>query len=111
MATGVLVKLVVVADQSSSKSSALEGLTDHSSPRDNGRGTRFATQIVFRRAENSSITISIIPSSAADSKTERETSGFQDPPYDFTLRRRIITSPFQGPEGHRTLLKNFFDTC
>lgn len=70
-------KLVVVGDQSSSKSSALEGLTDLSSPRDNGRGTRFATQIIFRRAEKSSITISIIPSRVADSKMKERLRAFK----------------------------------
>ncbi len=70
-------KLVVVGNQSSGKSSVLEGLTDLPFPRDNGLCTRFATQIVFRRAEKSSIAISIIPSRAADPKTKEKLRAFK----------------------------------
>jgi hypothetical protein len=41
--------LVVVGDQSSGKSSVLEGLTKLKFPRNSGLCTRFATQIIFRR--------------------------------------------------------------
>lgn len=68
---------MVVGDQSSGKSSVLEGLTDLPFPRDNGLCTRFATQITFRRAEKSSITVSIIPSPAADSKTKEKLRAFK----------------------------------
>ncbi|PYH80584.1 hypothetical protein BO82DRAFT_286169, partial [Aspergillus uvarum CBS 121591] len=44
-----LPQLVVVGDQSSGKSSVLEGLTKLKFPRDSGLCTRFATQIIFRR--------------------------------------------------------------
>lgn len=70
-------KLVVVDDQSSGKSSVLKGLTDLPFPRDNGLCTRFATQIVFRRAEKSTIAVSIIPSSAANSKTKEKLRTFK----------------------------------
>ncbi|KAH8690854.1 P-loop containing nucleoside triphosphate hydrolase protein [Talaromyces proteolyticus] len=58
-----LPQLVVVGDQSSGKSSVLEGLTKLAFPRDSGLCTRFATQIIFRRVENvqRSIKASIIP--------------------------------------------------
>ncbi|EEP80954.1 predicted protein [Uncinocarpus reesii 1704] len=56
-----LPQLVVVGDQSSGKSSVLEGLTKLPFPRDSGLCTRFATQIVFRRARAKSIGVSIIP--------------------------------------------------
>ncbi|KAJ5493353.1 hypothetical protein N7539_002099 [Penicillium diatomitis] len=61
-----LPQLVVVGDQSSGKSSVLEGLTKLSFPRDSGLCTRFATQIIFRRETHMSkrdIEVSIIPSS------------------------------------------------
>lgn len=45
-----LPQLVVVGDQSSGKSSVLEGLTKLKFPRNSGLCTRFATQIIFRRA-------------------------------------------------------------
>ena len=56
-----LPQLVAVGDQSSGKSSVLEGLTDLPFPRDSGLCTRFATQITFRRAQNASISVSILP--------------------------------------------------
>jgi Dynamin family len=56
-----LPQLVVVGDQSSGKSSVLEGLTALPFPRDSGLCTRFATQITFRRSEEKRITVSIIP--------------------------------------------------
>lgn len=60
-----LPQLVVVGDQSSGKSSVLEGLTRLAFPRDSGLCTRFATQIIFRRSKDSERTImaSIIPDS------------------------------------------------
>lgn len=56
-----LPQLVVVGDQSSGKSSVLEGLTELPFPRDSGLCTRFATQITFRRSLESNIVASIIP--------------------------------------------------
>lgn len=60
-----LPQLVVVGDQSSGKSSVLEGLTNLPFPRDSGLCTRFATQITFRRAQETSISVSIIPASGS----------------------------------------------
>ncbi|RJE20074.1 DYNc [Aspergillus sclerotialis] len=64
-----LPQLVVVGDQSSGKSSVLEGLTKLPFPRDSGLCTRFATQIIFRRSKDGKgrkITASIIPASDTD---------------------------------------------
>lgn len=60
-----LPQLVVVGDQSSGKSSVLEGLTNLPFPRDSGLCTRFATQITFRRAQETNISVSIIPAKDA----------------------------------------------
>lgn len=56
-----LPQIVVVGDQSSGKSSVLEGLIQKPLPRDTGLCTRFATQIVFRRAVEEQVKVSIIP--------------------------------------------------
>lgn len=56
-----LPQLVVVGDQSSGKSSVLEGITKLPFPRDSGLCTRFATQITFRRAQGVSTSFSVIP--------------------------------------------------
>lgn len=60
-----LPQLVVVGDQSSGKSSVLEGLTNLPFPRDSGLCTRFATQITFRRDQKTSISVSIIAAPGA----------------------------------------------
>ncbi len=60
-----LPQLVVVGDQSSGKSSVLEGLTNLPFPRDSGLCTRFATQITFRRLRETNISVSIIPAAGA----------------------------------------------
>jgi hypothetical protein len=56
-----LPQIVVVGDQSSGKSSVLEGLIQKPLPRDAGLCTRFATQIVFRRSTQQHVLVSIIP--------------------------------------------------
>ncbi|XXG99120.1 Vacuolar protein sorting-associated protein 17 [Hypoxylon texense] len=65
-------KLVVVGDQSSGKSSVLEGLTGFGFPRDAELCTRYATQITCRRETEESIDVSIIPhADAAHHEQER----------------------------------------
>lgn len=54
-------QLVVVGDQSSSKSSLLENLTSIPFPRGQGTITRYATQITSRREDVLRIDITIIP--------------------------------------------------
>jgi hypothetical protein len=66
-----LPQLVVVGDQSSGKSSVLEGLTNLKFPRDSGLCTRFATQIIFRRdrkLKTRKISGSIISTTHGDEK-------------------------------------------
>lgn len=66
-----LPQLVVVGDQSSGKSSVLEGLTKLKFPRNSGLCTRFATQIVFRRdpsLKTRNVTGSIIVTTHHDEK-------------------------------------------
>jgi hypothetical protein len=65
-----LPQLVVVGNQSSGKSSVLAALTYLPFPRDSGLCTRFATQIIFRRAQMSVTKVSIIPSK--DSSSEHQ---------------------------------------
>lgn len=69
-----LPQIVVVGDQSSGKSSVLEGLTRLPFPRDSGLCTRFATQITFRRSESGSaktISVAILPGNdASDEHSE-----------------------------------------
>ncbi|PLB46308.1 P-loop containing nucleoside triphosphate hydrolase protein [Aspergillus steynii IBT 23096] len=66
------VQLVVVGDQSSGKSSLLEGLTGLSFPIDSDLCTRFATQIVLRRvpANDAEVKVTIIPGPTAQADDE-----------------------------------------
>lgn len=67
-----LPQLVVVGDQSSGKSSLLEGLTGLSFPIASDLCTRFATQIVLRRApaEDAEVKVTIIPGPSAQADEE-----------------------------------------
>ena len=56
-----LPQLVVCGDQSAGKSSVLEALTEIPFPRNDNLCTRFATEIILRRANHNSLTIKIIP--------------------------------------------------
>jgi GTPase SAR1 family protein len=74
-------QLVVVGDQSSGKSSVLEGLTGLSFPISSDLCTRFVTQIVLRRAPASEakVRITIIPGPDAqeDEETLKSLLGFE----------------------------------
>jgi hypothetical protein len=63
-----LPQIVVVGNQSSGKSSVLEGLTNLPFPKDSGLCTRFATQITFKRVIAPSIRVKIIPAKDADNE-------------------------------------------
>lgn len=71
-----LPQIVVVGDQSSGKSSVLEGLIKKPLPRDSGLCTRFATQIIFRRAIKEKVLISIIPDQHASSEHSNRVKGW-----------------------------------
>lgn len=57
----------MVGDQSSGKSSVLEGLTGLPFPRNSGLCTRFPTQVVFKRSAVKQIEVSVMPT---ESRTE-----------------------------------------
>ncbi|KAI9843392.1 MAG: hypothetical protein M1837_006418 [Sclerophora amabilis] len=71
-----LPQLVVVGDQSSGKSSVLEGLTDLPFPRNSGLCTRFATQITFRRSPEKRVNASIIPAQSATPEHEQKVRAY-----------------------------------
>ncbi|KAI9785813.1 MAG: hypothetical protein M1835_003243 [Candelina submexicana] len=76
--SNALLQLVVVGDQSSGKSSVLEGLTELPFPRDSTLCTRFATQIIFQRAEQESVSVSIIPSPSSNAARQEKLKAFKD---------------------------------
>lgn len=63
-----LPQIVFVGDQSSGKSSIVEGLVRMAVARDSSLCTRFATQIIFRRSVEERISISIIADSNASTE-------------------------------------------
>lgn len=67
-------KLVVVGDQSSGKSSLLEGLTGLNFPIASELCTRFSTQIVLRRTSEDagSIKVSILPGPSSNNDEEQK---------------------------------------
>jgi hypothetical protein len=73
-----LPQIIVVGDQSSGKSSVLEGLIRKPLPRDSGLCTRFATQIIFKRSATESISVSIIPSTDATEEHQTRLSAWSN---------------------------------
>ena len=63
---------MVVGDQSSGKSSLLEGLTGITFPTHSGLCTRFATRIILRRSVEEHVRVSIIPGPSAKDAAHRE---------------------------------------
>lgn len=70
-------QLVVVGDQSSGKSSVLEGLTGFAFPRAAELCTRYATQITCRRETLVGIAVSIIPHENASPEVKQSLLGFK----------------------------------
>ncbi|TAQ84807.1 hypothetical protein B7494_g6867 [Chlorociboria aeruginascens] len=88
-------KLVVVGDQSSGKSSVLEGLTDLPFPRDSSLCTRFPTQIVFKRSKVTMIEVSIMAAhgqakSTIEAIAKFEPTSGQTTKEDMTLVRDMV---------------------
>lgn len=108
-----LPQLVVVGDQSSGKSSVLEGLTKVNFPRDSGLCTRFMTQIIFRREvklRERKISASLIPSSDSSADEQQSTwswtaSGLQFHGLHRCYRYRTFASFCHGEGGQEKILR------
>ncbi|KAF2136538.1 uncharacterized protein K452DRAFT_353894 [Aplosporella prunicola CBS 121167] len=70
-------QIVVCGDQSAGKSSVLEAITEIPFPRNDNLCTRFATEIILRRAEVESITIKVIPDITRTEKDKESIRAFQ----------------------------------
>jgi hypothetical protein len=73
-----LPQLVVCGDQSAGKSSVLEALTEIPFPRNDNLCTRFATEIILRRAPKNSLTIKIIPDEQRPVAEQTTIKGFEE---------------------------------
>ena len=73
-----LPQLVVCGDQSAGKSSVLEALTEIPFPRNDNLCTRFATEIILRRANSNSLTIKLIPDPKRPSNEQANIKAFEE---------------------------------
>ncbi|KAH9877555.1 hypothetical protein IAQ61_002922 [Plenodomus lingam] len=78
-----LPQLVVCGDQSAGKSSVLEALTEIPFPRNDELCTRFATEIIMRRATIESLTIKVIPDDERSSAEKETIQAFTETITDF----------------------------
>ncbi|KAI7219756.1 hypothetical protein KC333_g2798 [Hortaea werneckii] len=78
-----LPQLVVSGDQSSGKSSVLEAITEIPFPRKENLCTRFATEIILRRAPQVSISTKVIPDKVRPKAEKKRLEGFKRTIGDF----------------------------
>jgi GTPase SAR1 family protein len=72
-----LPQIVVCGDQSAGKSSVLEALTEIPFPRSDNLCTRYATEIILRRAVTNSLTIKVIPDDDRSTAEKESISSFK----------------------------------
>lgn len=85
-----LPQLVVCGDQSAGKSSVLEALTEIPFPRNDNLCTRFATEIILRRANTDTLTIKIIPDPQRPAAEQIKIKEFKESITDFDELPRIM---------------------
>ena len=87
-----LPQLVVCGDQSAGKSSVLEALTEIPFPRNDNLCTRFATEIILRRATSNSLTIKIIPDTKRPAAEQSSLQAFSESITNFEDLPRIMSA-------------------
>lgn len=87
-----LPRLVVCGDQSAGKSSVLEALTEIPFPRNDNLCTRFATEIILRRAPGDSLTIKVIPDTERPKMEQESIQAFQESITNFGELPRVMTT-------------------
>ncbi|KAL3424262.1 dynamin family protein [Phlyctema vagabunda] len=85
-----LPQLVVCGDQSAGKSSVLEALTEIPFPRNDNLCTRFATEIILKRADRNSLTIKVIPDSTRPVSERNVIEAFNESITDFSELPKIM---------------------
>lgn len=87
-----LPQLVVCGDQSAGKSSVLEALTEIPFPRNDNLCTRFATEIILRRANANSLKIKLIPDSKRPANEQENIKAFEESITNFEELPKIMNS-------------------
>lgn len=87
-----LPQLVVCGDQSAGKSSVLEALTEIPFPRNDNLCTRFATEIILRRANANSLKIKLIPDSKRPTNEQENINAFEESITDFEELPKIMNA-------------------
>lgn len=85
-----LPQLVICGDQSAGKSSVLEALTEILFPRNDNLCTRFATEIILRRATVDSLTIRVIPDTKRPVYKREAIKAFKESITDFDELPRVM---------------------
>ena len=85
-----LPQIVVCGDQSAGKSSVLEAISEIPFPRRANFCTRFATEIVLRRSQETSISVQIVPDKTQREEAQERLRGFSRTFSDFKELPKII---------------------
>ncbi|CAE7024410.1 GTP-binding protein [Pyrenophora teres f. teres] len=85
-----LPQLIVCGDQSSGKSSVLEAITEIPFPRKENLCTRFATEIILRRSNTSTSTVTITPDKLRPQSEQAKLKGFTKSINDFDQLPGVI---------------------
>ncbi|KAK4446965.1 interferon-induced GTP-binding protein Mx [Podospora aff. communis PSN243] len=97
-----LPQIIVCGDQSSGKSSVLEAISGVSFPVKSNLCTRFPTELVLRRAQQISVSVSIVPHESRDESESNALRGFQETFHRFEDLPNVIESAkmAMGITGH-----------
>jgi GTPase SAR1 family protein len=85
-----LPQLVVYGDQSASKSSVLEALTEILFPRNDNLCTRYATEIELRRGDVNTLTIKVIPDDNRPAAEKEVIKAFHETISDFGQLLKVM---------------------
>jgi GTP-binding protein EngB required for normal cell division len=87
-----LPQIIVCGDQSSGKSSVLEAISGVSFPVKSNLCTRFPTELVLRRAQHTSASVSIVPHESRDESERKALRGFHETLDGFDDLPKLIES-------------------
>lgn len=107
-----LPQLAVCGDQSAGKSSVLEALTEIPFPRNDNLCTRFATEIILRRATTNSLTIKVIPDTNRPTEEQDLIKDFKESITNFDelpslMNKVMVVMGIEGTSDSRSQIRAF----